>query len=201
MKLRCCALAAVSGLLLTAGQAKAALVITFSQSGPDVVANGVGSLNFLDLTFSGFEVGNNSVNASAGKALLGSVPPVYTDIYTGAILGPTSFGAGGGFDATSGSSTAPGGTGAGINASIGVIYVPGGYGAGDPFTVSSTWANTTIAGLGLTPGTYTWTWGDNNPDSLTIIVPASVPEPSTLFGCGIAIVALAGYGRRRRKAA
>jgi hypothetical protein len=53
---------------------------------------------------------------------------------------------------------------------------------------TDTYAGQTISSLGLTPGTYTWTWGTGaHADSLTVqIGPAAIPEPST------AIIALSG---------
>ena len=38
------------------------------------------------------------------------------------------------------------------------LIVPQGF-TGGAVTASSTWSNTTIDGLGLSPGTYTYTWG------------------------------------------
>jgi hypothetical protein len=194
-------LAALALLVGGVRPAKATFVITFSQSGSDVVASGVGSLNFLDLSFSDFETGPNFVDASAGAVLLGPVPSNTSDIFVGDISGPTTFGPGGNFPATSGDSTAPGGTGAGINVAAQELYVPGGYAPNAPFTVSATWADTTIGGLGLTPGTYTWTWGTTNPDSLTVIIPGTVPEPASLTLAALGVAAMLGYGRKRKRAA
>lgn len=191
-------LASLALLLGGAGQARAELTITFSQAGPDVVANGVGSLNFLDLSFQGFDFNGPAVDASAGTVVLGPTGS-YADYY-GAISGPTSFGSGGNVFAAFGTSTAPGGTGAGVDGATGQLLVPGGYGANDPFTVSATWTNTTISALGLTAGTYTWTWGSGaNADSLVVIIPAvnAVPEPSTAVVGVMGGVAFLAYGWSR----
>ena len=69
-----------------------------------------------------------------------------------------------------------------------------------------TFAGQTFASLGLTPGTYTWTWGDDpavagftpdNSDSFTLQI-GPIPEPTT----AIVWTTLAGVGlfvgRRRR---
>lgn len=185
------------GLLLAgAERAKADLVITFQQSGANVVATGTGSLNFLDLSFQGFDVTNSYVNASAGAVLLGS-SGTYADYY-GAISGPTTFGPGLNFLANSSTSTAPGGTGAGVDGATGQLLVPGGYDANTPFTVSATWDNQTISGLGLTAGTYTWTWGSGaNADSLEVVIPAAVPEPSSMVFLLTGLLPLASVARKQ----
>lgn len=183
-------------LLLSAARANADLVITFSQNGSDVVATGTGSLDWTGLIFQGFDFSNSYVNASGGAVMLGSSGS-FADYY-GAISGPASFGSGGNFFANS--STTSQGTGAGVIGATGQLLVPGGYVAGDPFTVSATWNNTTISALGLTPGTYTWTWGTPgvNADSLEVIIPASdVPEPGSLVFLGTGLIGLAGVVRRK----
>jgi hypothetical protein len=70
---------------------------------------------------------------------------------------------------------------------------------------TATWDNTTISGLGLTPGTYEWTWGsvaNGNADDLKVVIPASIPEPASLTLLGLGAVGMMGYAwRRRRRAA
>jgi hypothetical protein len=181
-----------TALLICVGQASAELIITFAQSGANVVANGTGSLNFGGLSFQGFDINSSYVNASAGALLLGS-SGTYAD-YFGNISGPTTFGSGGNVFATSSTTTAPNNTGAGVSGATGQVLVPGGYGAGNPFTVSATWNNTTISGLGLTPGTYVWTWAS---DDLKVVIPGSVPEPSSLILLGSGALGLLGVVGRK----
>jgi len=77
------------------------------------------------------------------------------------------------------------------------IGVTSGYTSGAAFAGSATFENATFSSLGITPGTYTWTAGNNN---MTLTTQA-VPEPAT---SAMAFVGLA-YGTysmfRRRKQA
>ncbi len=60
----------------------------------------------------------------------------------------------------------------------------------------------TFSSLGLTPGTYIWTWGSGaDADSFTMnIGVSSVPEPASLMMLGTGSLAILGFARRRRRA-
>jgi hypothetical protein len=84
---------------------------------------------------------------------------------------------------------------------MGFIYVPAGYVSGSSLSATDTWyANSTLAGLGITPGTYTWTWGSGaHADSLTINAgSAPVPEPGTAVPLAAGCLGFALLRRRVR---
>jgi PEP-CTERM motif len=184
-----------AGSVLIAAPANAAYLINVEQVGSDVVATGSGSIDFADLTFQGFEIpAAPDVDASDGRLAVASTSED-GDYYTG-VSGPTQFGSGGLFVADSGSGSEVG------SVSATEIVIPPGYGAGDPIGVSTaTWNNQTIGSLGLTPGTYVWTWGTGgDADSLTIDIQGSVPEPTTWAMLILGMGAMGAMLRRRKGA-
>jgi hypothetical protein len=84
------------------------------------------------------------------------------------------------------------------------LFFPAPYVSGNSLNATDTYANTTISGLGLTPGTYTWTWGTGaHADSLTVQVgpgaPTGAPEPSTALVAVIGAAAFVTYGWSRHR--
>jgi hypothetical protein len=77
-----------------------------------------------------------------------------------------------------------------------VIVVPQGYVSGNSLSSEAIFADTSLDGLGLQRGIYTWSWGSGSTeDSVTLVV----PEPNCVryFVC----VALMGFRVRRREQA
>jgi len=79
------------------------------------------------------------------------------------------------------------------------LGVPHGYVSGTILSDSMTFNNATFASLGLTPGTYVWTWGTGleNQNFTLVIESAGVPDggsTASLLGC-----ALLGLTALRRK--
>jgi hypothetical protein len=181
-----------------ASKAEAGLVIDIQQVGADVVATGSGTVDLAGLTFSfSSSVGDAAaVGGAVGGVAMGPAVYILDDIYTG-VSGPTSFGAGPIIFATSGS-----GDTFGVNGTFAVVGVPLGYVSGTPLLATDTYSGQTLSSLGLTPGTYTFTFGTgDHADSIVVNIGiAAVPEPSTLAGAALIAVALARYLRHKRAA-
>jgi hypothetical protein len=119
------------------------------------------------------------------------------DAYTG-VSGPASFGSGSFTLASSGA-----GDLVGIDMATrpeGSLIVPHGYVSGAALSDSSTYNNATLTSLGVTPGTYTWTWGTGvHADSFTLqIGPTAVPDSGSTFALlFLSLIALLGATRLR----
>jgi hypothetical protein len=145
--------------------------------GSNVVATGSGTIDLTGLTpyTSGTETA--FVAPDSGTIYTGPASVVSVDFYLG-FRGPTSFGSG---VLVVAASSGSGGL-AGIGGGDGLLGVPGGYVSGGSLSDTSTYDNQTLSSLGVTPGTYEWTWGSGVNQNFTLdIVAAAVPEPSSLL--------------------
>ena len=89
-------------------------------------------------------------------------PSATIDLYSG-FTGPTNFGSGAVMFANifSGDRVA-------IDNFSFYIHVPTGYVSGTALLSSSTYNNATFASLGVTPGTYVWSWGTGANQNFTL---------------------------------
>lgn len=176
---------AIALVSVIATPARADFTINFTQVGNDVVASGSGSFNFNEASArSGGSLSSRYVYPS--RAIFISVPGTATFIdmdVSNNFSGPSNFGTGLSTTATSNS-----GNYIGLLAEDQVVRISLAYyqNPGGLMNTTTTWANTTLSALGLTAGTYVWSWGTSSPESFTINVDNSVPEPSThlLFAIG-----------------
>lgn len=202
--------AAAVGVALLIGfglcaSAQAAYTLTIQPAGSGVTATGAGSIDFDALASFGDELGSSLLEASGGAIIVGPTTDTDDTFYSG-ITGPADFGPGDEFLADMGGGGIVG-LGTFDETSGGVVAVPQGYVSGTPLgTSTATWSNTTIMNLGLTPGSYVWTWGSGAmADSFTLDIVASgvngvpaTPEPGTWAMMLLGFVGLAFLRTRRR---
>lgn len=150
------------------GTARGGATIDIFPSGSDVVALAYGSANVAGLTVVGPTTNPLAIQPGQGYLFIGTTT---NDAYTG-YSGPAAFGTSNTYvEATSSS----GGT-VGIVTPFPRIFFPRGYTSGSPLSATARWANHSISSLGLTVGTYVWTWGSGpTADSMTINVLSSTP--------------------------
>lgn len=185
-------LACAIASLAAPASVKADLIIDIVQSGSDVVATATGTLDLAGL--SGPTADSAAATIIPGEAaILVGGPGVTSFEYFAGISGPSAWG-GSGYDPTSASSGA--GSPVGLEGVTGDLFVPSGYISGSSISGTATWSNASFSSLGLTPGTYSYSWG-SVVDGLTVQVGPSatvVPEPATLWIAAVGSVAFITYG-------
>ena len=180
---------ALFGVLAAGTEAQASFVFNIQQVGQNIVIAGNGSINTNALS----EVTrvSRAANFDPSDANFDIGPVVLTPaVQFFGLIGPGSLGIGGVAYPNSGS-------GDRVGVEIGdEVAVPAGYTSGAPLADTATYDSETFATLGLTQGTYLYTWGTGaTADSLTVNI-GTVPEPASLALVGVpAAVALL---RRRR---
>ena len=140
-------------------------LLTIYESGSNVVMSVSGTIDLSGLTLIqvGSEFGGNAggLGTSTATFLMASNGVIF-DTYSGFTTTPTSFGSGGGRGSDSSTGDA-----------FGVIFqeappyqliVPNGYTSGTQITSSATLTGQTFSSLGLTAGTYTYTWSGGSFD-------------------------------------
>ena len=160
--------------------APSGFTINIYESGSDVIWSGSGTFNTDALTFSGTQAITAGANNSQAIFIIGNATPPgdALDIYNGITTYTSSFGSPGFI----------GGSLIGSGSSFGILtggsgrslYVPTGYTSNSFISGSTTWTNSTISGLGLTPGTYTWSWGSGATAGLiTMVIGVAVTSTPT----------------------
>jgi len=188
------ALTAVAVTSLFSVQPAQAYSVTLEQVGSNVVANGSGPINLTGLTFQG-SVSTNGVGVLPlfGIIFTGPTGSVNVSQYAG-FTGPTNFGSGGPLNANTGS-----GDFVGMRGGLGNLFVPQGYVSGAALSDSMTYTGQTFSTLGVTPGTYVWTWGTGANQNFTLQIPtAVVPDSGSTIGLlFLSLIGLFGLNRLR----
>lgn len=190
--------------MIGATQADAAYTVTIRQSGNDVVATGTGTLAISQLIYAGPGIANTpNLVASSSLILTGAGTP--TNAPTSAYLAfftPTS-----GFGGNAFSSGTNGtGDNVGMEPSALFLFVPVGY-SGGQLSSTTTFANTSLSGLGLFSGTFAYgyaaTQGGPAVDTFTVRIDfgsTAVPEPASALMLGLGVIGpgIVARGRQRR---
>jgi len=133
--------------------------MTLLEVGGDVVLSGAGTMNTTSLGLTQLFYRNSGVvpQASQFGCGLDGPGPFNCVIFTGGtITEPANFGTGG---VTNGNLGTGDFFGIGFANSTRRLFVPSGYTSGSFISGTTTFNSTTLATLGATPGTYTWSWG------------------------------------------
>jgi hypothetical protein len=175
------------GCGFSVSSAWAGYTVTLQQVGANVVATGSGPIDLTGLSFSGTVSSfSTEIFPSIGFINTG-LSGFFVDKYLG-FSGPGSFGSGTETVANSGS-----GDLVSISLALG-LSVPQGYVSGTPLSDSATYDNATLSSLGVTPGTYEWTWGVGQNQNFTLI---AVPEPRVGLLLGAGFLLLVGVRLRQ----
>jgi len=186
-------------LVVCAGSARVQaidLLINVQQVGSDVVATASGFVNTAALTNGGSaSTSGGRFFGSIGGGSMIQVAGTNYDLW-GGITGYTGkFGT----SSTQYFATSSSGTTIGIATFGNSIYLGQGYTSGSAISATSTYQNQTLTSLGMTVGTYNWTWGSGATAGSAQLVINAVPEPSTYALGAIATGVMAAIARRRKR--
>lgn len=175
--------------LIAATVTQAKVFITIEEVGDDVVVTAVGSALVTDLaqpfpvTSDPVLFHRNDSEVVSGAIIVGNsandaseylIPAVPANFYITGDL----------FPSLPADSATGGAVGLQVGKSEVFLFLPPDYGGvfrePDPINSSATFNNQSIASLNLRPGTYTWEWGNANPDYLTLFIVDPSAEVSEL---------------------
>lgn len=168
--------------------ANGAIVMNIVESNGDVVAStSGGTLDLSSLVYYGTSNAGGVVNPEYGGFRIGSGG---FDLYAGGALQKGILGTG-----SHTFSTFDTGSSVGFSGLLPGVSVPEGYVSGNPIDpASSTWQSESLQSLGLSSGSYLFSWGTGqNADSITLRV---IPEPSAVLLAGLGAIGL--FSARRR---
>jgi hypothetical protein len=171
----------VFSVVLALPPAKAEFIISIQQDGANVVATGSGSIDTAGLTKASntFRAADydlvNAKFANYGAGVPGEPVTLFTQ-FSG-LSGPLSFGAGDTTNASTSSGSSIILVGKVTGGGPGIVDLPEGYVAGSFFSNVNIFNNKTLDALGLTLGTYTYTFG-NGADADSIVVQIGPVAPS-----------------------
>jgi hypothetical protein len=144
-----------------------------------MTASGTIDLTGLTLATAGTgPLGGGGLGPNTATYIMGTTGVTF-DLYSGFTTNPTSFGTGSGLPASSS-----------IGDIFGVVYqgtpphqlaVPSGYTSGNNISSLQTFTSATFNSLGLTQGTYTYTWGSGKSFNVVIgngVNPTPTPTPT-----------------------
>ena len=176
-------------------QTAQAYTITLEQMGANVVATGSGAINLTGVTLFGGVIQSIGVQGNPAFIRTGGSRDPFVSGYMG-FTGPASIGPGTQLIGVNHTSGDPVGVDTVPNNSF--ILVPEFYVSGTALSSSATWNNATFASLGVTPGTYVWSWGTGLPNqNFTLIIGGAVPDGgSTVFLLGCALLGLTALRRK-----
>jgi hypothetical protein len=150
--------------------------VLVSQVGPNVVWSGSGSFNLTSLTLNQNIPGvTGGFNQPFAQFIIGPTSPSSATTYSGSSFTtfPTSFGSGGGLAPSSSSGSLFGVVQTSGPSGPREVVVPPGYVSGTVISGSMTYNTQTIAGMGLSGGTYTWAWGTGGNTSTLVMTISS----------------------------
>ncbi len=178
---------------------RAEVVIYLYQDGVNVVASASGTINTASLGSPANGGGSVELFPVTANLKLGPTSSISYHQYNG-ISGPTSFGSAVFSTPSTYSGDIIGVFGTGSN-----LFVPTDYVSDTSLSATATFDSTTLSGLGLTVGMYTYTWGSGNTaDSLVVNIGSAppAPEPGSLtLMIAAAVTGLSRWLWTRRRAA